>query len=348
MSDSQLPKYVDYGGLTTVPSPFAARNTSLYGFILEADLEKLKSLCRRVFTEPSGGQAEYVPLSRFVLLTVGRIKQVSSLTPPFNDIGNSPEDQVVLWVFTAAVKREGSLLIAQRPAVFTPYLFIHNPTSFASGREVEGYAKNWGWFNFPDAGEQDPPGPFDQITLDAWAIKKYAPTSVIGRQQLFTITRGDPAPGEEQHTRWGDVREAFEDLKEVLFDSDDSGEILLPGLHMIENLFEDALHQQLPEVYLKQYRDIADARQACYQAIVEATNKVESFSGWPLAHKYNFELSTLQSHPMEAQLGLKSQEAVLSFWLKMDFVVENGRVIWQWSEEQPKGCLPSFLAGLVG
>jgi hypothetical protein len=89
---------------------------------------------------------------------------------------------------------------------------------------------------------------------------------------------------------------------------------------------------------------VRNATDACYQAIVEVPNVVKKISGWPLADKYNFNLEGVASHPIGEQLGLKSQESALSFWLKMDFVVEDGTVIWQ----APAGNSPGCLAGLLG
>ena len=74
MASSALPKYVDYGGLTTVPSPFQSLGTTLYAFILEADLERLRQFCQQVFSDPTGGKVQYLPLSRFVMMTVGNFE----------------------------------------------------------------------------------------------------------------------------------------------------------------------------------------------------------------------------------------------------------------------------------
>ena len=348
MASPTLPKYVNYGGLTTVPSPFQSIGTTLYAFILEADLEKLRAFCKQVFTDPSNGQAEYVPLTRFVMMTVGNIEKIIPAAP-YDQIGYSSEGQVAFWMFTAAVKRLGNVMIAERPAVFVPYIFVHNAFSFACGREVEGYPKSWGWFDFPEgANKQTPPPPLEHFTLDTWGLKEYKPSAKVERTRLLEITRGDPVPGEIRHIPWSTLEEAFGDLKNLIFDTDDQGVILLPGLQMAENLFDDLLKHQLPEVFMKQYRDVRDANEACYQAIVELPNVVKKFSGLPLSDKYNLKLEEVASHPLGQQLGLKSQESALSFWLKMDFVVEDGKVVWQAPAGNASGCLPGLLGKLLG
>jgi hypothetical protein len=320
----------------------------LYAFILEADLEKLQAFCKQVFYDPSNGQAEYVPLSRFVMMTVGNIEKIIP-SAPFDKIGYSSEGQVALWMFTAAVKRLGNVMIAERPAVFVPYIFVHNAFSFACGREVEGYPKSWGWFDFPEeANKETPPPPLDNFSLDIWGLKEYKPSAKVERTRLLEITRGDPVPGENRDTPWGTLGEVFDDLKSLVFDTDHEGTILLPGLQMADNLFQDLMKHQLPEVFMKQYRDVRNANNACYQAIVELPNVVKKFSGLPLPVKYHLKLEEVASHPIGQQLGLKSQESAFSFWLRMDFVVEDGKVIWQAPIEEAPGCLPGLFKRLFG
>jgi hypothetical protein len=108
------------------------------------------------------------------------------------------------------------------------------------------------------------------------------------------------------------------------------------------------MKHQLPEVFMKQYRDVRDATDACYQAIVEVPNVVKKIAGLPLSDKYNFKLEQVASHPLGEQLGLKSQESAFSFWLKMDFVVEDGKVIWQAPAGDAPGCLARLFGGLFG
>lgn len=347
MATRSLPQYVDYGGLATVPSPFQSLGSTQYAFILEGDIGKLNQLCKQVFTDPSHGQAEYVPLSRFVMMTVGNIEQIIPAAP-YDKIGYSSEEQIAFWIFTAAVRRVGNIMIAERLAVFVPYIFVNNAFSFACGREVEGYAKTWGWFDFPEqANHQTPPPPLNNLTLDIWGLKEYQPGNKVERTRLLEINCGDAQPGPLRGSPWTTVHEAFEDLKGMIFDKQD-GTIILPGIQMAESLFDDLKNHQVPEVFMKQYRDIANANQACYQAIVEVPTVVKKFSGGPLHDKYQLKLEQVASHPIGQQLGLKDQQSVFSFYLKMDFVVENGRVVWEAPTAAATGCLPGLFGRLLG
>ena len=343
-----LPKYVDYGGLTTVPAPFQSLGTTLYGFILEGDLEKMRAFCKQVFYDPSNGDVEYVPISRFMLMSVGNIQKIIPAAP-YDKIGYSAEGQVAFWMFTAAVKRIGNIRIAERLAVFVPYIFVHNAFSFACGREVEGYPKSWGWFDFPPAAnKKTPPPPLDNFKLDVWGLKKYDPSQETKRTPLLEIKRGKPSPGEKKSSAWNTLEDALADMKDLIFDADHTGTITLPGIQLAENLFDDLKNHELPEVFLKQYRDVRDATDACYQAIIELPNKVHKFSGFPLFDTYNIKFKDVSSHPLGEQLGLKNQQAALSFWLKMDFTVQDGRIVWQARTEESTNWLARLWKKLFG
>jgi hypothetical protein len=194
-----------------------------------------------------------------------------------------------------------------------------------------------------------PPPPLENFALDVWGLKEYNPQSIVKRTPILQVNCGDALPNEETHTPWNSLEDVFNDIKELLFDTDHSGKIVLPGLQMAESLLQDVLKHQLPEVFLKQYRDVANAQTACYQAIVEVPNVVHSISGFLLPHKYNFTLEDVQSHPIGEQLGIKSQQSALSFWIKMDFTVADGRVVWQapTTNDNP-GCLSALFGKLLG
>lgn len=155
-----LPRFVDYSGLICLPPAFDSLDTSLWGFWAEADGAKLDALLRRLFAEPSGGEVDYRPLGSHVMLSWGRIGSVNSMTPPFDKMGAVEEDQVAVWIPVAQVKRTGDELEAQRFAMFVAYIWLDNPMSLATGREVFGYPKSWGWPTFPS-------GEPDRFTLDA-------------------------------------------------------------------------------------------------------------------------------------------------------------------------------------
>jgi uncharacterized protein with NAD-binding domain and iron-sulfur cluster len=334
------PGYVEYGGLTTVPSPVACQNARLYGFILEGDRGRIQALCRQVFEGPSRGQVLYQPLTHYVMLTFGDIPQIIPRLEPFSRMGTTSEKQVALWVLTAAVRRSGGLMIAERLAWFVPYMFVHNPISFAGGREIYGWAKNWGWIGWP----QDEERP-ERFSLDAFGIRKFGAGSQAGRLPLLAVDRLGQAQAGAAASQWGSLEDAFTQIKALVLGGEEA--FVIPGLELAENLFHDLTHHQVSQVFLKQFRSATDGLAASSQAIVEAATQVEKFNGLAFLDKYQVTLHSVDSHPLAADLGLKSQAALLSFRVDMDFVLEDGTIIWQAGSPERRGCLP-LLGRLMG
>jgi hypothetical protein len=298
----------------------------LYGFILEGELEKIQALCRKVFHDPSGGATNYVPLSHYVMLTFGDIPKIIPKLEPFSTMGTTRERQVALWVLTAAVRQEGGVQIAERLAWFVPYMFVHNPISLAGGREIYGYAKNWGWIDMP-WNKRRP----NRFRLDTFGIETYNPRSQAEQVRLLEVTRERRRRRRKKGHTWRGLESAFGTITKVLEgEASPEGDLLvLPGLKLAENLFHDFIHREVPQVFLKQFRSVENGLAASSQAIVEAPTQVERLDGFSFLDRFSFDLHRVDSHPIADDLGLKSQDALLSFWLEMDFVLKDGSVIWR-------------------
>src|SRR5204862_389523 len=82
------------------------------------------------------------------------------------------------------------------------------------------------------------------------------------------------------------------------------------------------------EVFLKQFRDIADGKTAALQQIVETKMHVKRLKGRPLLNDYAVTIDDFDSQGLRKQLGLVDQTTSFAFQVEMDFVVETGRVLW--------------------
>jgi len=132
------PRYVDYGGLATCPSPVDCDDATLYSFILDADHGRLAALCERVFSAPSGGDLDLRPLGRHVMLTFGNVEQIKPQLEPWCQMGHVSERQVALWVPVVAVRSRQGRPIAMSLGWFVPYMWVDNPISLTGGREIYG------------------------------------------------------------------------------------------------------------------------------------------------------------------------------------------------------------------
>jgi hypothetical protein len=84
-----------------------------------------------------------------------------------------------------------------------------------------------------------------------------------------------------------------------------------------------------PQIFLKQFRSVSNGERASEQQITDGTVTVKRISGRPLLSEFQFRLHRLDSHPVAAELGVENQTTRLAFEIEMDFVLEDGRVLWQ-------------------
>ena len=289
---------VSYGAETTAPPPFRCEGTRLWAYLLEADPDLLGALCARVFAGPSGGAMGYRPIGGHVLVTFGEVPRIVSLAAGFEDQGSVIERQVGIWV-AVSQERTGRL------KVFTPHMIVDNPMSFASGREVFGYNKSWGWITLPD--DEGSEG----CAVDVYG-GNFGPTEVRGRHRLLEIRAGSGAPEVDEPHHWGDVRGVVSHLR---------------GL--VGSAASDIIGEEVAQIFLKQVRAVAGGDGTDLQEICEATIKVDRLIGWPLLREYSAVVQPLDSHPLGPELGIGSQRVLGGFRVHdLVFVLDAGEVIW--------------------
>jgi hypothetical protein len=320
------PRFVEYGPLITPPAPFRSVGTRLWGFFAQADPERLAALTERVFAATSGGAVQVTPLGAHVMLTWGRITSVGSLQPDWKDRGGVAEPQVVVWV--PCVREEGGTRGPARPpsrlSVFVPFIWVDNAMSLATGRELFGYPKAWGWIGFPD---EAPSGSAPAWTLDAFGLD-YAANAIAARHPLLRIerTRHEPAaesPAEPHRSALEVVRHAADALWGTL-----RPEHLLADAERIPALVEDLVRHEFPQLFLKQMRAVEDGEQACLQQITECWYRVRRMHGVPRLGEYALTVQPLDSQPLTTELGLVSQTLRVAYEMEIEFDVGGGSVLW--------------------
>jgi hypothetical protein len=300
------------------PAPFDSLGARVTGFVARADGEKLDALCRKVFTEPSGGQVDVCAVGDHVMLTWGTIERVVSMDAAFRDVGAVREPQVCIWVPVVRVTRdEGGAAVAQRFAVFLPYIWVDNAMSLATGRELFGYPKAWGWITVPDG---DGPRAWG---CDAFGLD-FGGGEVAGRRPLLQITEGD-AHDDGEDGPLEDFFDFAQDVARRLFDRHDD-EVRL-SFRLARDLWGDLRAHAFPHLFLKQVHDVCDGDAAALQQITEARYTVRNAHARPLLREFDLTVHPLDSHPVITELGLTSQTLRLGYELSMDFVVGGGTVV---------------------
>jgi uncharacterized protein with NAD-binding domain and iron-sulfur cluster len=319
------PLYVDRGGEQVYPHPIGFTGVKFYSFLLEADAGALRELCDKYLNRPSAGAVAYTPLLPRILLGVAVIERAQPVDGPASRLGWIPEIDAAFWVPVMALQRRGDRSMASHLAWFQPYLFIDHPWAAAAGREIYGFAKAMARIQAPrKLGE---PAVFKIATP---AVPQPDPQAEVQWRDLVNLTRTDAQNDVSLSALFSHPLEVLGHFARTLVPN---GELLklaeeIPGIALSTFMHP----REVPVVFLKQFRDVADPRRACYQAIVEAPARVTSFQGAGLLDgSYALDVTQCMTHPIVRELGLRgAQQPVLGAWhVDFGFVMETGTEVWR-------------------
>lgn len=313
-----LPRYVDYLGEVTFPGKIELSQTRMWAFLLEGDLAKMTTWCQTMFDTPSGGAVQVLPISSLMMMSVvdigcGRFADALQM-------GWSRERELTFWVPAVRVADQGGAMVATRFYMAMPYLVLDNPVAIASGREIFGYMKQSGQIVCPG----DPGNPAN-LSVDLFATRTFGTNSEEQYQRLLDLVPTAGQPGvlsEAARTFEGGAKALWELLRT------DAGR-WHPSLELGEDLLADVLARRIPQLFLKQFRDVADGTRACYQAITEAPGYVARFDSLPRLVEYDMVLHALDSSPVASQFGIAPQQRVLGAEFVYDMTILPGSVLWQ-------------------
>lgn len=320
----ELPTYVRRPAEVVHQQPYACLGTQLYGFYLRGDAATMQQrLVDPILNAPTGGRVDYRVLTDYVMVTYAFASRGTSLLPPDNGVGWVPEKSWTAWIPLVAVKKELGISVAERLVFYPAYICVDNSWSIAAGREVYGFPKSHGPLDIPKAGE--PPTAFSASAL---VMKVFGPNNEGEIAPLMQVTQ--TAQSTRSETRWRDLDEAVKAIAHMW--SAHSGQWIVPGLDLIVDILRLVTKEEVPGVFLKQFRDAADGTRACYQAIIEAGSFVTSFhSGGLLTGTYTATIADYDSHPLASDLGLAAGPVPLelAFEANFDFTVRGGREVWR-------------------
>lgn len=307
-------KFIERGGRQVFRQPFAANGVNFYGFLIDADYSALqKNICDKYLNIPSGGTENFQPAGPFALLVFNTIDSLQSMDEPDHDKGWFSEKEAAVWLLLEDKKRNKLFW-------FHPYIFVDNSYAMAMGRELYGFPKSIGWFDIPSE-----PKDANKFSLETIVLDKYDPKTKGTKRELFKINQTDP----KGHTF--ELKSIEEIMKGVLhlFKSQNS---LIDDLILSWHTAADLLHGRAPMTFLKQFPDVSNPDLACYQSILEVPSKMTKFHTGGLLHgKYKITIGDYNSHPVRSDLGISAEtlEPLMSYYVKFDFEIGNGSVIWQ-------------------
>ena len=310
------PGYVEFGGLDTFPGPYDCRKTTLYSFMVMADIGALERLVNQVLTRPTLGAAEFRPLAPMVMLSIGDIANVVPLTPPYKTYGSVNEAQLAVWVPVVQVTGAGAEKTAKNFWMFTSYIWVDNPMSMATGREMYGWPKSMGIIHLPDEADAS-------LSLQTYGLD-YDPANQPSYLDLLRLTPTVNPVGESRvGTTVGAFAQAVVDTVKAQHQLD-----LTARFGIAVELTDDAVDMALPEIYLKQIRSIECGTNAALQQICDSHAGIETVSFQQLPTSYALSIQKVDSHPLALDLGIADQEVKVAFKIEMDFRQDVGRVLW--------------------
>lgn len=320
----RLPVYALRDGEIPMAQPFKQSNSMLYMFLAEASYDRLKQVCDQQLNVP-GSPVVYRPAGPFVMFYFSS----ADVVPVNNAMGWSQEKDFGIWVPVLGGRMVGDVFVAERVATFTPYLWVDNALSFLGGRDIYGFPKQLGTLTMPSS-----PTEQAHFSIATTVIPEYGPRSEAVTMPLLEVRKvGGGSVGALKET-WRTGEDAFDALKDRLIGlfKGDRG-ITLPSWQLLRDLFQNVRYETVPMVFLKQFRDVRDGTKACYQALTEAMCRVTSpIRGGFIEGDYEITIERYDSHRIIEELGLRANGNVvrplIDGWVKFDFVVENGKVVW--------------------
>jgi len=304
----------------------AAMHMKLYLFLLDADWDALQAVCDRYLN--LGGPVVYRPFLPFVMFYSAAMNVHSTV----DDIGSCAEKDFGFWIPVAAGKVDGAEFKAERFATFTPYIWVDTGVPLIGGRTVFGFPKNIGTLDLP----MSPSDPA-RFSVSTQVVPRYSPQSRVIEAPLIECHRREAGLWEELKQVWLGGANVLGAIEEILAQHG-PGRFPVPTAELLMQLLRDMGHQ-MPMVYLKQFPDVTDVRQACYQAICENAISITSpiQGGW-IPGEYGVTIHNYDSHQIVKNLGLKYADqdgdkylckSIVHGWVEFDALLANGKVLWQ-------------------
>jgi hypothetical protein len=319
MTAIPLPAFVTYPGDPTAPSPIELLDVKLWSFPVPADLGTLQALCDKLIAQPSRGRVRFLALLPMVLMNVTEFP--NAFFPVVRERGRARERELSFGIPGLYVRSTGGIPEIGF-AMFMPFLFLDNPVAITTGREEYGFFKQHAAVTLPsDPGSSG-------FKVDIYGCKRFGADVFWDTVTLLDLRDIGVAAQTEIGLPWNSIADAAEGLSVALAGA--AAGILAPlGVVIGEPLAALGLGK-LSQIFLKQFRDIADGTRACYQAVTLTSYTVTRLHSAEPANRYAVILNALDSSPVAATLGI-GPLTQLDFGLKvvLDMRLEAGRELWR-------------------
>jgi hypothetical protein len=307
-----------------VPPPYKFPGVTIMSFQLPAKVANLQHLCDQMLNIGSLADRgfEYRAFTDFVDMEIVTYPKMMFDEPPFNDWGYASQQEIYfrfyVWKF---VLIWGVLFPEPWPEFFFPFIFVDNPWSMTSGRNVIGFPKVMAKFEPTAVLAVDPL----RITVSAMVMKTHSPQTKLDWAPIVEIepVKGVAANVQAPQDLWpwaglgARTRSALGSL--------------VSDPYLEENL--QTLLQDFPEffttVQLKQFRNLPT--DACFQAVVNTPFTPENVEIPKLLPPVTIKVNKYASLDIPGSLGFdagKKLHPSLRYQVSLDMSMSHGENIF--------------------
>jgi hypothetical protein len=310
---SDLPPYVINGNLYDALAEPHLEGVVMHAFCVPADRTRLQAWLDRTFADPTHGEVRYEVMGDKVFLGIAEIDRIYTLERNGAARGYTSEVDLAIWIMARRI--DDSLFT---PRWIPAYLFVDSGPAMVSGREVWGFPKQLGRFDFSPPAREG--GGARTFKAEGWVVSPFGPTSKARWAPMFEVRPRAPAGK-------SGLLGTLEALAAKVVDR------VADDLMTFAGGVSTALRAgTMTMAFLKQFPDAAQPTRACYQAAVEATATVTKLRGSGLTDDhYDLRIVSYDTHPYLAELGISSewQDVGQGIWMDFDFLLHLGEEQWR-------------------
>jgi hypothetical protein len=305
------PPYISWTGHGSAcgEPPGVFSDAVMHMFGIETDQSAMQTLVDKLLNSVQG--TPNVIYTTFVDAALLTFVDIGKCTTHTEILGWVPGRECALWI--PLYERAGS---HTRIVFWSPYIFIDYCIGLVTGREVWGWSKVSGNIEVLPRGLADP-----RFSVSTLIFAKFATTTRGSTETLMTVGGSTPLTMSPMWTR---PRAAMTEIIEKL-----------TRLPLDEVTADFDFGPVFPAIALKQFRDSANPKLACFQAIVNSPVRLTHFDGGGF-HGGTFELrvKTCDSHTIIYDFTgrtprLRCEELTVNFsaWIRFNFEACPGTVI---------------------
>jgi hypothetical protein len=259
-----------------------------YNFCFKGSKRKLNDLCKKWFNSLSDNNTQVTPQSNQVIVSFACNPKVYSDHIDYREKGYTTYNELIFFFFVTLTQDHAE---PETYAVI-PYLFSDNCSSIVVGREVYGIPKAQGWINIPEVYNEK-----NKLSAEILSIQKYAKNSPLDRNPFVEIIAKGNIISEENEIK---IENLVNNIQEILFRNNPITFSFLS---------------------LKQFREIADASEACYQDIVKFHCKRDHYKIDILSGDFELNFTHSDMFPVYEDLGLniKGNMAIWASKVNIDY-----------------------------